>query len=196
MKKSFTKQIVLFVICIVFLIVVIDLAIVLYRNNNDVAKNYNDNTSAINIEFVQDNKVIVTNKLPLTDIVGKKLQYDAESENQSYLDFNIISDSNEQVNYEIYIEKLEVDNEIDSHYVKIYLTDDKDEPYEGFDSNASPTYFDLRVSNIKPSARKLYSGVLDEGKTQKFRVRVWVSDSYVVKKDVESFSFEIKVKEN
>lgn len=195
MRKGFTKQIILLMTCIVFLIIVIDSAIVLYRNNKDSTKKNNNNPS-ISVEFVQDNKIIITNKLPLIDVVGKKLQYDTESENQAYLDFNISSDSNEQVNYEIYIEKLEVDNEMDSHYVKVYLTDDNDQPYEGFDSNASPTYFDLRVSNIKPSAKRLYSGALDSEKTQKFRVRVWVSDSYVVRKDIERFSFEINIKEN
>ena len=85
-------------------------------------------------------------------------------------------------------------DEIRSNYIKLYLTDDKNNPLEGFENNKIKSYADLYALNDKPGSRLVYRGNLVSGSSKKFILRSWVSDSYVLSKNEEVFNYDIDVR--
>lgn len=176
---------------ILIIIVISVIAICIFSIQNKDNKN---NKAKVEMSSNQNNVIKITDKLPLVDEIGKKIKYDEDnSEVQGYYSFVVENTSDEDTNFEIYLDDSEFNNNIHSNFIKVYLTDSNDIPLSGFDGQAVPTYYYLRVSNIIPTGRKLYYGYLKAKESKKYILRVWVGDAYSIDVDSKEFSFKVKV---
>ena len=185
-KKQSYKQ---YLIALLFLVAV--LGIFLYfRNHNQVNKEESVSTS-----YKDSKTVTIESILPISDELGKTIDGKGTEDGiQGYVELSITNNINKDIEYEIYIDKKDLDKEISSNYIKFYLTDEADNPLEGYKQNSVPTYKDLLVLVDSPSSRLLYSDKLKAKETKKVILRVWLSDSYVVSNEINKFTFDINTK--
>ena len=103
---------------------------------------YEKRSFKINTVFEGDSTVQLTNKLPISDSIGKN--YDGtgmEKDIESYKSFSISNPNNKRIDYDIYLTKsVNEISDIRSSYIKLYLTDDKNVPVTGFDSKVIKSY--------------------------------------------------------
>lgn len=151
-------------------------------------------SSALDVS-VSRKKIILNNELLLTDSAGKLLTTDNNKIGTTgYIEFEVKSTVDEKVKYEIYLNKENADPELPVKFIKVYLTDENDVALNGYNVSNIPTYYDLRVSDIDPSGKLLYSGTLKDKNSKKFRLRMWVSDTYEITSDTKIFSTILNVK--
>lgn len=196
MIRDDSKQVLLSVFGVALLIVAIvgiSYAIFVFS-----AKSRVDNTvrsGGITFEYLEGDSVIdINDALPLSDEVGVK-------QTKSF-DFQVSSAirGNTTVFYEVRAKSLTVDNKIDNQYVKIYL-EKKDG--DDFSTVLSPTTFkenpntSLTNISVDTNTMLLYSGrfsgkkVTTTNYSDEFRLKMWLSDKYLI--DDVSRSFKIKV---
>ncbi len=140
------------------------------------------------------NGVTLTDAYPTTDEEGKKLTND---DTQKYFDFDVTSTIGGDITipYFVYAVDItgEVENKLSEDYVKIYLTDQDDQVYEGYED--VPTYDDL--DNVKGpeevDGKLLYQDTFYESGVKEFRLRMWVSDKYEVSEEVKTFKIRVDV---
>lgn len=163
---------------------------VFFIDHDDVAK--------LEVNYKNDNHVLLKNTLPVSDQIGKNYTGDGVEKNlQEYKEFEILNNNDSKINYVIYIKMNKVNTKtIKNNYVKLYLTDEYNHPFEGFDENKVPALSDLLVASDKPDMLVLYKGTLVKGAKQKFKFRVWLSDSYDITtiEAISDFNIEIKNK--
>ncbi len=182
MSKNYKKITILVIVIIIFLSVI------------GVLKIFNKTSGKIKIKFDGSNKIKMVGRLPISDEIGKTTDLESVDDNVlGHLKFTL--SSNKTTKYEVYLVKEDSSNELNSNYLKLYLTDNNDNPVNGFNTNIIPSYNDLKVSLSLPGNKILYSGVIKKGEKQYFNLRVWVSDSYIILREQQSFSFKIKVRE-
>lgn len=187
MKKSF-KRLATYLVPI-FIICVVIVACVLFLLDN---LPYTDDVLDVNLN---QEKIVIDNTFVMNDAMGKMLSDDNENVGtNSYIEFEVTSTVDGKVKYEIYLSKEDAEPEISSKFVKVYLTDENDKAVTGFDVANIPTYYDLRVSDSNPSGRVLYSGVLKDKGSKKFRLRMWTSDTYEVTAETRMFSSILNVR--
>lgn len=156
---------------------------------------YKKSSYKINVNFEDNDIVKLTNKLPISDEIGKNYNGTGVDKGIEELKtFTISNPNDEKVSYEIYLTKV-VNNieDMRSGYIKLYLTDEKNNPVEGFKEKLK-TYYDLPALNDKLSSRLLYSGSLVSGSSKTFILRSWVSDVYIISDEVQDFNFDIDVR--
>lgn len=156
-------------------------------------KSYDD--SALSINYLTDShKAVASNTLPMTDVVGKNISIGNYKENVTgYVEFEVKSNIDDKVKYEIYLTKENRDLEVPVKFVKIYLTDFEDRPLKYFDITEVPTYYDLSLASNNPSGKLIYRGTLKGGQSKKFKLRMWVADTYELTADEVSFSANLNV---
>ena len=157
---------------------------------------YKKSKYTIDVKFDSNDIVQLTNKLPVSDEIGKSYNGTGiEKGIVEYKTFTITNSNESKVKYEIYLTKLE--NNIDdmrTGYIKLYLTDDKNNPLDGFETNKLKTYYELPALSDKITSRLLYSGYLVSGSSKKFILRSWVSDTYILSSKEEDFRYDIGVR--
>ena len=104
------------------------------------------------------------------------------------------SEVNNKVKYEIYLTKNDLENEVPVKFVKVYLTDENDVPIGNFKDSRLLTYYELKVAESDPSGKLLYSGTLKGQESKKYKLRMWVADTYELTTDARVFSVELNVK--
>ena len=140
--------------------------------------NYTENDSSV---------INIDKALPVSDEVGKKI-----SNSNEYFLFTVSNNFEESINYEILLEPLV--NNLDNKYIKIYLTDKNDVTFKGYDK-VVPTVDQFQVNSS--GMISIYNGVLkDKNDSQTFKLRIWISDSYVVDQNSSMFSFKVNVRGN
>ena len=190
MTKISKKQIIL-ALSIIFVLFIAFVAVsLIIRTDEDIPK---PSKKGISISFKDGNKIEVSNKLPISDALGKNI--DETNDKQSYIVLTIKNDNETDVNYEILLNKLKINSPIRENYIKFYLTDDLDNALSGFEKNKIPSFGDLYVSTDKPAYKVLYQGTIPSNSTSELRLRVWVSDTYVISDSIEKFAAEIVVNE-
>lgn len=132
------------------------------------------------------NVIKLISAMPISDEEGKKA-----NKKEDYFEFKISNNSKNSINYEILLEPLVKD--LDGEYLKIYLTDDNNKPLAGF-SGEVPVWKKFDNSSIQ-GGKNIYQGVLNGRKDVTLRLRVWISEDYVVTDKSESFSFRINVRD-
>lgn len=198
MKKNFHKQATILFIVMILLLLVFLAGVYILKNNILNSSQKEINNHDISLKFVEENAITIANMLPISDAVGKRIQSKGDKEGvQGYFDFIVQSQVSEKINYEIYLTRKSFDKEIEPNYVKLYLTDAVDDkPVAGYDKNRVPTYSDLRVSTNNLNGRRLYFGSLSNKESKKFRLRMWLSDTYVLTAEEKKFAVKINVKVN
>lgn len=146
------------------------------------------------LNFKTSDILTIENKLPVTDSVGKAFDGTGTEEGiQGYVEFSLKNNSKNRSKYVILLTKQKKEKEISSKYVKFYLTDEKDVPFKPFDKSIIPSYSDFYSFSNRPGSRVLYKGVIDGKTTLNFKLRVWLSDTYVFSEDKEYFSIDVDV---
>ena len=64
----------------------------------------------------------------------------------------------------------------------------------GFESNLIPSYKSLGVDSKSPAEKVLYRGEISALEEQKYKLRVWLSDSSSIESEKKIFQFEVGVK--
>lgn len=185
-SKYFNKRVVYFILLVILFSVLVCFVPMIFDNNsNDVS-----------LVGVTDN-ILLNNNLPLTDISGKTL--DASNVRKEFLNevaFSIKGIGNEEkaVRYEICLINEATEEEINSNYVKIYLTDNDNKPFNFYNGNAVPVYQSLRISEGSADGKVIYSDIIKGKEIKKFKLRVWLSDAYILNETDRYFSAKIVVR--
>lgn len=155
------------------------------------------NTKQLEVTFQTKSSVELENKLPISDTLGKKLTGSGSEEGiQGFIEFSVQNPNDSSIKYQILLRPIETELEpINSNYIKLYLTDQKDQPYDGFEKNKISTARELKALPDQPKYRLLYSGSISGKQKKTFRLRSWLSDTYVVHKKRDLYSYEIVVQE-
>lgn len=149
--------------------------------------------SALNVNLSTE-KIVVNNELLLTDSAGKILSLEnVKSGITGFVEFEVTSTVNKKVKYEIYLTKEDSEKEVSSKFVKVFLTDENDNAINGFDKASIPTYYDLSIAKGVSSGKLLYSGTLRNKATEKFKLRMWVADTYEMSLDGKMFSVKLNI---
>ena len=135
--------------------------------SGEISINYSDNV----------NYLSVPDAYPVSDEVGKIYPY--------YSDFTINSVTDKHpIKYEIQIIP-NSNNTIDTKYIKVYLTDQDDNPI------TQPMFYDdLKQATYNTTGKIVDTGFFTTSDTQDFRLRVWIDESYD-KNLIETFGFNI-----
>lgn len=185
----------LFILIILILIAIFSFIFCLFLYSYGNTEN-TKNATLIFSYSENSNGLEVDNSMPITDAIGKQLTFSPDQTKYGYSEFSISStmEGIESVNYEIYAIPVGVALELPTDYVKVYLTDGKDDsPMEDYRSSI-PTYSDLKVAKADPAGKKLYSGVLEKEETKKFRLRIWLRDTYPITMEKRSFKILLYAK--
>lgn len=167
----------------------------IYRNDLIEKEQANVSLNDISLKTYELNEVSISNRLALSDEVGKSITSDGELDGvQNVFDFEITSNYDEEVYYEVYLTKEDLYSEIEPEYIKLYLVDLDTGKFLNGINGSIPTYYDLRVATSDPVGRRLYYGTIGAKETKKFRLRMWLSDDYPISSDVSQFSVKIHTK--
>ena len=140
------------------------------------------------------NTIIIKNSLSVTDEFGKKIDED-NGGSFGYLEFSVLNEGDKTSNYQVYITLQDTFvSQINGNYVKFYLTDNDDVPFLNYSKNKIPSYVELSYIDDMADSKLLYKGKLGSKKVQSFKLRVWISDNYVVPLEEEVFPFSISAR--
>ena len=187
-QKKLKKIFIIFIFLLLFFLLFYFFVFV-----NHAFSDSDSDSDSLFIQFYDDEILELSNKLPLSDELGKSGEIDSSSKIIDYTSFSITNNKSKKVNYEIYATKENTENEIRGDYIIYYLTDDNDNPLTGYDNNILPTYSSLLSLSNKPYSRLLYSGIISGGEKKSFKLKTWVSDSYTISDNLENFRVNIYV---
>lgn len=173
------------IIIFVFFIIIISLLCILYFNKKDVP------SDSVSISSNESNIIRILDKYPMSDDMGKKIEYDEDNNDvQVYYEFEVKSTASRGTNFEIYISDEKFNNIIHSNYIKVYLTDEDNNPVSCFDNTPVPTIYYLKNSN-NHIGKQLYYGYIKAGETKKYILRIWFSDAYTLGVTQNEYDLEI-----
>ena len=191
MLKKNKKQVVLALLIVLCVFLVSILFVFFYFNRGKSE----DKNQLVSTSFKESQTIILKNTLPISDELGRNIDGVGTEEGiQGYVVMSIQNNTDKDVNYDIYITKKEIEKEIKENYIKLYLTDEADNPLEGYEQNSVPTYNDMFSLVDFPAARLLYNGSLKGRENRKVVLRAWLSDSYAVSNEEKSFTFDVNVR--
>lgn len=192
---KFSHHRTLFILVILILVAIFSFILCLFLY---FSGNASDNKNATLIFSYSENagELVVDNSMPITDTVGKQLDFSLNQTKYGYSEFSISANMEglKSIDYEIYAIPVGVALELPTSYVKVYLTDgENDLPVDGY-RDLVPTYRDLKISQSDPAGKKIYSGTLEKDETKEFRLRMWLADTYPITTDARSFKMLLYVK--
>lgn len=192
MKKKDFKQVMLAFLVVLVLSFSYLFFLFMYKLNTSSNNKLDD----LEISYKNINNIEILDSLPLSDKIGKTIdENDINNGIEGYLEFSIKNNSNSSSNYEIYIIRNQVNNEIDTRYIKVYLTDSNEKPLGIYKKSFSPSYYSLKYLDKKPEAKSIYKGKIKANSKKDFIFRAWVSDGYSFHSNENSFSFSIGVRQ-
>ena len=179
----------------IFTVFVLVLVILAYRTSNllvssslkDYFKLDKKTSSYISFNYANENInsiYEIDNPKKYSDFIGKRFVRD-------YYDFEIEIPKNKKdsnsIDYDILLK--DMGNDINSQFIKVYLTNQSNEAFQGFDKTI-PVYSAF-LNDV--DGKVIYSGKINSADSNKFRLRIWISDSYNDKFNSQ-FAYQIKVK--
>lgn len=194
MINKYRKQINIVLIVILFLVVVSSCVSMLLLKKQSIL-NPRVLNEDLNVQFLTESNAVIENILPLSDEIGRDLSGSGtESGIQGFIEFSVHNTSDYTANYEVYLTQQVLDeNTIRSDYIKVYLTDFDNNPFEDYVLSV-PTYSDLLALSDHLESRLLYSGKLSGGEEQSFRLRSWLSDNYALEDETLNFQYDVHVR--
>lgn len=140
-----------------------------------------------------DSYILLEDVIPISDKQGKEL-----SGKGNVFDFSVSSSYKgaNKIKYDIFTEPVE-SNTLDDKYIKVYLTDQNNNPIGDYDNNAVPVYSSLQKYNYNGNSkgRLLHSSYLTANNSnKKYRLRIWVSSDFTDGSSKKSFSFKVNVR--
>lgn len=179
----------------IFTVFVLVLVILAYRTSNllvssslkDYFKLDKKTSSYISFNYANENInsiYEIDNPKKYSDFIGKRFVRD-------YYDFEIEIPKNKKdsnfIDYDILLK--DMGNDINSQFIKVYLTNQSNEAFQGFDKTI-PVYSAF-LNDV--DGKVIYSGKINSADSNKFRLRIWISDSYNDKFNSQ-LAYQIKVK--
>ena len=138
--------------------------------------------------------ILINNTYPMNDEAGKVLPESGVSGVvRGYFDFNVAAtiEGDASIQYEVIGENVtDTLAKLDPEFIKVYLTNESDTPMSGYQYATVPTFKSL--SDAK-GGKKLYSGSFESSGTQKFRLRLWLSNDYQSSGVSETFKMKVNV---
>lgn len=190
-KKNNTKEIVISVLSILILIVaVVGISYAVWSQTFMGGRENNLNTGYISFSYTEsnDNVIAINNAVPMSDENGKK-----QNGTTSMFDFTVSASyaGVDSLNYEV--STTPITSTLDEKYVKVYLTDQNDNPVVGYKESV-PTY-DMLKDSLTEGSKTIYeSSISSSGSSKKLRLRIWVSSDYNLPDVSRTFSFKVNVK--
>ena len=142
----------------------------------------------IKAEFLKgDNTINLTYAYPISDNFAKD-----NLSKLGYVDFTVKGNSSapkELVTYEIYLEE-DSRNTLDSSFIKVYLTDDTNKEI------VSPTSYNSLSKTTYPNSSNgnlIYSQSKSNTFEDKYRIYVWIDESYTQNTTNQTFSFKVNL---
>ena len=182
MLRSY-KNVIIFIVF--FIIIVVGTFYIfnsMEHDNNDIA-----------LITLSDTTVVISNDLPMTDEVGKAIDADSNKVGTTgYLEFEVKSNVDSKIRYEIYLTKNSVKAEVPQKFVKVYLTDSNDMKLKNYDRPS--VFYDLENLSGDKDSKVVFSGTLKGNTSQRFRLRMWVADTYELTSDARKFSVKLNVR--
>lgn len=186
MAKKY-KQCFVFVLLIVSFIIVINLIPFISKQ-----KKFDNDVLIVN--HSQDSFINIDNFLPLPDDAGKSINLENYIDGSTgYLEFEIGSKVDDEVNYEIYLTEFDGNNNISDRYVKVYLSNENDGFSEHHYKGEVLSYYDLRIAKSNLNGKLIYTGSIKNKQKQKFILRMWVADTYGYTTESKKFSVKLNV---
>ena len=182
-KKYNLKSILLLVLGIVCVFILVAYSIVFIKNEF-FSVNESDVTLSSN-----NNIVLIKDNLSINDEYGKEIT-DSNANTFGFIEFEVVNHTTEKRNFQVYLTESPNSN-INPNYIKLYLTDTANKPLSFYAESKLPSYVDLNYLMNKPNSKLLYSGVLNGEESKNYRLRVWLTDSYVVENSDKVFQFVI-----
>ena len=185
MKKKETIYLVLFIA----LLFIFSISLVIFFKSDNGIVNEDD-------VYIESTTLTVSMKdiLSVNDDFGKTIS-DTNGGAFGYVDIDIVNDANKKRNYQLYLtESSDTTNTISPSFVKVYLTDFKDDPISNYNSNIVPSYTTFAYLKDKPSSKLILNGTIEANKRTSIRLRSWISDSFVIENGKNTFSFDIGIR--
>ncbi len=152
------------------------------------AKAFTLTSNNISAEFVSgDNTINLTYAYPISDNFAK-----TNLNKLGYIDFTVKGNNStpkELVTYEIYLEE-DSRNTLDSSFIKVYLTDDNNEEIK------APTVYNSLSKTTYPNSsngKVIYSQSKSNTFEDKYRIYVWIDESYTQNTTNQTFSFKVNL---
>ncbi len=191
-KKNKTH---LFIALTIIVILFIVTATILLLFNSVVLSKNKDKASSIVVNFDSSQEIEIGENLPVSDKLGKSFSITGVEKGVfGYVEFDVTNNSSNNGEFQIYLTKDNYDNEIDGDFIKFYLTDEYGNPYGIFADEKIPNYYNLPVVSDLPASRELYHGSILSNEKQKFKLRVWLSDEYVISKKDNFIKLNVDVR--
>lgn len=202
--RSLFFLILIFLICLIFLVASLSFAILnTYYNGDstnvidvgtDVVVNKKKNIRPIDAGTVLlsfnegSNYIYMTNVLPMHDEMGKKL-----SGSKEYFDFNVSStlkNTSSNIVYEISLIPIE-GNTLSQNDVRVYLTEDGKEV--SITKNMVNNFSDLPDSSYNNGGKVIYRKTVNQSSVSEYVFRMWYSFDATVSKDKKQFGCKVAI---
>ena len=190
------KQLILSIgLTLVLVLMIVGISYAAFQFNGPGSKLNTITTGAITMEYTEsDNVINMTGALPTTDATGKVRLTEGE-----YLDFTVKSaiTGTTNINWEIAAEDITTaSKKIDGKYIKLYLTKLDDSNNES--QVMAPKVFTVKTSENTKTGRpsgmmSLATDTMSSSETNKYRLRMYVDESYNPQGDGGDLSFSVKV---
>ena len=144
---------------------------------------------------ISHNNIKFNNSLPISDSLGKEMTYSkANKDIQGFSEITISNPNEDKMSYTLVItKKNSSESQINDNYVKMFLTDNNNNPIKGFEKEMIPSFSDLKIFHNDDMKRILYKDIIKKGEEKKFILRSWISDSYAISSQIEECSFVVEV---
>lgn len=189
------KKYPVFIVLLFVVVILLSLFIIIFFSKEKY------NYDLIQVDYKTSTKIEIKNKLPVSDSIGKTYTGKGTSDGiLDYVELSLTNPNHVSISYDIYITE-DTSNDssrIKGNYIKLFLTDGSEVPFEGFTSRKIPTFADLSVLNDKPGSKLLYRGYLNPEEVKIVKLRVWLSDSYSISASSREKEFlaEVNVRDN
>lgn len=184
------KKSILYLLLFILLLFIFSVSIVIVFKSGDKKSNVKEDD--VYIEATSLN-VTLKDYLAVSNDFGKTIK-DSNGGAFAYIDIEIINDVDQERNYQLFVTKNTDDSDISPEYIKLYLTDMKDEAMPNFDRTNIPSFASLHYINDKPSSKLILSGTIGPKKHINVKLRSWINDSYVISEGNKSFSYDLGIR--
>ena len=192
-KKDMKKEMLIMVVLLLLVITLVGVSYAAF-NYSGIGKRANTiTTGSITMSYEEsDNTISLNGALPTTDKTGMKRLNPGE-----YFDFTVNSKivGNVNINYEISAKEIG-DGTIDGKYIKLYLTRIKEDGTE--EELMVPEVYNEEDTTNEYTGRpngemSLYTSSMNSSESNKYRLRMYVDESYNPQDDGGGLTFSVQV---
>ncbi len=196
-----SKKVISIVLTMSLILVIIGVTYAAFIYSKEGTKENKVTTGKINFVYNETtNGIEISNALPMEDDEGKLIKETDENATRGYFDFNVEATlgGNTTIPYYVYaVDTTDAENKLDPKYVKMYLTDQSDTPYDNY-KEVVPTFDDLEDIKREDEGKEvkgklLYQDVANKTETKYFRLRMWVREDYDVTGEEKTFKLRVDV---